>query len=123
MALSEWDPKRGRRGRQWRRLVKEYCPPGSYCQRPVCLYPELNRVIVFGLRRNHPHGPSLDHIVPLHRGGHPTDPRNLRPAHFGCNAAWRLDEKPPAPRLTSRAVVPVVTPGRRASRASVPVVR
>jgi len=89
VALSEWDPRRGRQGREWRALVREMCPPGSLCAVPVCLYPELDRIIVFGLRRNHPHGPSLDHITPLSMGGHPTARWNLRPAHFGCNAGRR----------------------------------
>ena len=60
--LDEWDPRRGRQGRTWRKLVAVVCPPGSLCEMPVCLYPWLDRVIVFGLRRNHPHGPSVDHI-------------------------------------------------------------
>ena len=93
--LSEWDPRRGRGGRTWRRLVKQLCPPGALCEVPVCKYPELERVIVFGLRHNHPHGPSLDHIVRLADGGHPTAPWNLRPAHFGCNAARRPAPEPP----------------------------
>ncbi|WP_051681720.1 hypothetical protein [Cellulomonas sp. HZM] len=101
MTRSEWDPTRGRQGRAWRALVKQLCPPGSLCERPVCLYPELDRVIVFGLRRNHPHGPSLDHIVRLADGGHPTARWNLRPAHFGCNAGWRRDA-PPTERPRSR---------------------
>lgn len=86
MSLAEWDPRRGRQGRPWRRLVKELCPPGALCEVEECLYPHLNREIIFGLRPNHPYGPSLDHIVPLEEGGHPTSPLNLRPAHFGCNA-------------------------------------
>lgn len=97
MALSEWDRRRGRGGRQWRRLVKELCPPGSLCLIPECK--AASREIVFGLRPNHPLGPSLDHIVDLQYGGHPTDPANLRPAHFGCNAGKR---RPPTVRPRSR---------------------
>lgn len=86
--LSEWDPRRGRQGRAWRRLVKLLCPPGAYCQVDPCRYEvETGRLIVFGLRRNHPMGPSLHHLTSPLDGGHPTDPRNLVPAHFGCNAA------------------------------------
>jgi len=85
MARAEWDPRRGREGREWRRLVRELCPPGSVCEIPECDKP--TREILFGLRPRHPMGPSLDHIVPLFDGGHPTDPANLRPAHLGCNAA------------------------------------
>ena len=47
-----------------------------------------------GLRRNHPHGPSLDHITDLQYGGHPTARWNLRPAHFGCNAGKRREKAP-----------------------------
>lgn len=97
--LSEWDPRRGRGGRLWRRLVRDLCPPGSYCEVEACRAP--TREIVFGLRHNHPLGPSLDHIVPLSQGGHPTDPANLRPAHFGCNAARRPD-RPSTVRPRSR---------------------
>lgn len=85
MALSEWDPKRGREGRLWRQLLDELCPPGSVCEIPECDKP--TREILFGLRPRHPMSRSLDHIVPLFDGGHPTDPANLRPAHLGCNAA------------------------------------
>ena len=81
MPLDEWDPRRGRGGNpNWRRLVKELCPPGSMCEIPVCKM--ASRIIVFGLRRNHPLGPSLDHIEDLQYGGHPTARWNLRPAHF-----------------------------------------
>lgn len=83
--LDEWDPRRGRQGRQWRRLVDELCPPGSLCEIPECSKP--TRLILFGLRPGHPMGPSLDHIVPLDEGGHPTARSNLRPAHVGCNSA------------------------------------
>ncbi|MHA7270410.1 HNH endonuclease [Arthrobacter sp. HLT1-20] len=30
-------------------------------------------------------GPSLDHIIALVEGGHPTAPWNLQPMHLGCN--------------------------------------
>jgi hypothetical protein len=99
--MSEWDPRRGRGGRKWRRLVKELCPPGSVC----CICGGAKGPILFGLRHNHPLGPSLDHIVDLQFGGHPTDPRNLRPAHFGCNAGKRVK---PGPRSTSPRPFPPV---------------
>lgn len=96
MPLGEWDPKRGRGGRQWRRLVDELVPPGSMCESPVCRFDD--REIWFGVRRNHPRSRSLDHIVPLSEGGHPTARWNLRPAHFGCNSAKTNLTKPDAPR-------------------------
>jgi len=88
VVLSEWDPRRGRQGRTWRRLVQQLCPPGSVCQATPCRYlRETDGLILFGLRHNHPWGPSLHHLVSPLDGGHPTDPRNLVPAHFGCNAS------------------------------------
>lgn len=40
---------------------------------------------MFGLRPRHPLGPSLDHIIALTDGGHPTASWNLQPMHLGCN--------------------------------------
>lgn len=42
--------------------------------------------IRWGLRRSHPLGPSLDHVIPLDLGGDPVALANARPAHHGCNA-------------------------------------
>ena len=76
----EWDPARGRGGRQWERLKDIVCPPGSYCA--IC-----GKEIIFeGLPPRHPLGRSVDHIIPISAGGHPTDLANLRPAHYGCNS-------------------------------------
>lgn len=69
-----------RRSRQWREAARRACPPGSICY--LCGKP-----VVHGLRPNHPLGPSVDHIVPLELGGHPFDPANLAPCHFGENSA------------------------------------
>lgn len=85
--LDEMDPRRGREGRTWRNLSRELLTPGVHCW--LCGKP-----IAFGLRRNHPMGPSLDHIIPISRGGHPTDRSNLAPAHYGCNAARGDGTKP-----------------------------
>ena len=89
MALAEWDPKRGRGGRPWRRLVQQVCQPGAVCA--IC-HGEKGP-IVWGLRHGHPLGPSVDHIVPLSKGGHPTAPWNLQPAHHGCNSSKRAGER------------------------------
>ena len=103
MALDEWDPKRGRSGRQWERLKKELYVEGAQCEMPICK--QGSRDIVFGLRKRHPLGPSLDHKVPLKQGGHPTARSNIRVAHYGCNssagAAVKKDSK--QQRRTSRA--------------------
>lgn len=77
--LAEWDPRRGRGGRPWQRIKDELFVPGVVCW--LCGEP-----IEFGLRRNHPRGPSVDHVISLDMGGHPTARENTRPAHFGCNS-------------------------------------
>lgn len=37
------------------------------------------------LRYPHPLSPCVDHIVPIARGGHPSDLDNLQLAHWTCN--------------------------------------
>lgn len=92
MRGNEWNPARGRTGGTWRTLKPIVCPPGSCCW--LCGKP-----IIFGLRRNHPLGPSIDHITSLHNGGHPTALGNLAPAHFGCNSRKGKGARtPPRPR-------------------------
>ena len=39
-----------------------------------------------GRRRPHPQSFVLDELIPVPRGGDPLDPRNVRPAHWACNA-------------------------------------
>lgn len=38
-----------------------------------------------GLRYPHPMSPCIDHIVPIAKGGHPSDIENLQLAHWTCN--------------------------------------
>lgn len=66
-------------GRRLERFQDLVCPPGSICA--LC-----GKEIIHGLRKNHPLGPSIDHIIPLEKGGQPRDLSNMQPAHFGCNA-------------------------------------
>lgn len=37
------------------------------------------------LRYPHPLAPTVDHIIPIVRGGHPSDIENLQLAHWVCN--------------------------------------
>lgn len=37
------------------------------------------------LKSPHPLAPCVDHIVPISKGGHPSDIENLQLAHWGCN--------------------------------------
>ena len=39
------------------------------------------------LKYPHPLSPTIDHIIPVIRGGHPSDLDNLQLAHFACNRA------------------------------------
>ena len=50
----------------------------------------------FSYRAPHPLSPTVDHIIPVSLGGHPSDPDNLQLAHRCCN------------REKSNKVVPVV---------------
>lgn len=37
------------------------------------------------LKPPHPLAPVIDHIIPINKGGHPSDIRNLQLAHATCN--------------------------------------
>lgn len=37
------------------------------------------------LKPPHPLAPVIDHIVPINKGGHPSDIKNLQLAHSSCN--------------------------------------
>lgn len=39
----------------------------------------------FGYKYPHPLSPAIDHIIPIDRGGHPSDISNLQLAHWCCN--------------------------------------
>lgn len=41
----------------------------------------------FSLKYPHPMSPTVDHIIPVSKGGHPSDPANLQLAHRCCNRA------------------------------------
>ena len=39
----------------------------------------------FNLKPPHPLSPTVDHIIPIAKGGHPSDISNLQLAHWICN--------------------------------------
>ena len=41
----------------------------------------------FSLKFPDPLSPTIDHIIPIEKGGHPSDMSNLQLAHFCCNRA------------------------------------
>ena len=67
-------------------LTQEVC---GICGKPV----DKN------LKFPHPLSPTIDHIIPIDRGGHPSAIENLQLAHFACNRqkSDRLQGKAPQP--------------------------
>ena len=64
------------------------------------------------LKYPHPLSATVDHIIPLDRGGHPSDLANLQLAHFCCNRqkSNRLMENAPAakiPKVISNRLLPL----------------
>lgn len=72
---------------------------GPTCQMPICRM--ASRAIDLSLRAPHPGSYTADHVKPLIDGGQPFDPRNGRPAHWGCNssagASLANGRRPPGP--------------------------
>lgn len=54
-----------------------------YATQTVCGI--CGKPVDFSLRYPHPLAPCIDHIIPLARGGHPSDIDNLQLAHWTCN--------------------------------------
>src|SRR5690625_4637150 len=46
----------------------------------ICGHP-----VDFSLKTPHPMSPTIDHIIPIAKGGHPSDIDNLQLAHWTCN--------------------------------------
>ena len=54
-----------------------------YATQSVCGI--CGKPVDFSLRFPHPLSPTVDHIVPVSKGGHPSDIDNLQLAHWTCN--------------------------------------
>ena len=52
-------------------------------QQSVCAI--CGRPVDKELKSPHPMAPSVDHIIPVSKGGHPSDINNLQLAHWICN--------------------------------------
>lgn len=62
------------KAREWILQTQEVC---AWCGKPVdksLKYPD-------------PMSPTVDHIIPISKGGHPSDVNNLQLMHFACNVA------------------------------------
>lgn len=78
--LAEHDPRRGRGGRTWRAICSEILVPGV-----VCAWPPCQGEIDLDLPSTHRMSGTVDHIIKLEDGGHPTARWNLQPMHRRCN--------------------------------------
>ena len=56
-----------------------------YATQTVCAL--CGKPVDFSLRYPDPMSKTVDHIVPIARGGHPSDLDNLQLAHLACNLA------------------------------------
>lgn len=54
-----------------------------YATQTVCGI--CGRPVDFKLKYPHPLSPCIDHIIPIAKGGHPSDLGNLQLAHWTCN--------------------------------------
>lgn len=54
-----------------------------YATQTVCGI--CGRPVDFNLKYPHPLSPCIDHIIPVTKGGHPSDIENLQLAHWTCN--------------------------------------
>lgn len=54
-----------------------------YATQTVCGI--CGKPVDFSKKYPHPLSPSVDHIIPVAKGGHPSDPENLQLAHWTCN--------------------------------------
>jgi hypothetical protein len=88
-------PGPGRTGYRWRKLRAEVLAEEPDCW--ICGW-RINPAVP------NPEylSPSVDHVVPLVEGGHPTDRSNLRAAHLGCNREREVARRRAA-RRRSRA--------------------
>ena len=68
----------GKHEAEFRRNKKRIFMTQSICG--ICGQP-----VDMKLRYPHPLSPSIDHIIPIDRGGHPSDINNLQLAHWKCN--------------------------------------
>ncbi|MEU0359929.1 HNH endonuclease [Streptomyces cyaneofuscatus] len=84
-----------RNGRPYRRLVASLRAAGGPCW--LC-----GHNIDTSLDAKHPMSFTLDHLVPLSRGGDLLDPANARAAHRRCNSARGNRATIPQPRASRR---------------------
>ena len=90
------------------RLAFERNKKRIYATQTVCGI--CGKPVDFELKYPHPMSPCIDHIIPIAKGGHPSDIDNLQLAHWTCNRA-KSDKlfkkaKDEAPEKISNRVLP-----------------
>lgn len=65
------------------RLAFERNKKKIYATQTVCGI--CGKPVDFSLKYPHPLSPCIDHIIPVDKGGHPSDLDNLQLAHWACN--------------------------------------
>lgn len=65
------------------RLAFERAKKKIYASQNVCGI--CGKPVDFGCKYPHPLSPCIDHIIPIAKGGHPSDLDNLQLAHWTCN--------------------------------------
>lgn len=81
-----------------------------YATQSVCGI--CGKPVDFSFKFPHPLSPCIDHIIPVSKGGHPSDISNLQLAHMTCNRykSDKLVEKQAFPeeiKLISNRVLPL----------------
>src|SRR5690625_6551682 len=77
MSYSRADRKRAHRA-NYERNRKRILATQNTCG--ICGHP-----VDLSLKSPHPMSPTIDHIIPIAKGGHPSDIDNLQLAHWTCN--------------------------------------
>lgn len=67
------------------RAAYEKAKKRIYATQTVCGI--CGKPVDFGYKYPHPLSPCIDHIIPIAKGGHPSDMENLQLAHWCCNRA------------------------------------
>ena len=65
------------------RLAFERAKKKIYATQTVCGI--CGKPVDFAYKYPHPLSPCIDHIIPVAKGGHPSDLDNLQLAHWTCN--------------------------------------
>lgn len=65
------------------RLQFEHNKKIIFATQTVCAL--CGKPVDFTLKYPDPWSPTIDHIIPINKGGHPSDLSNLQLAHFRCN--------------------------------------